>query len=215
MAENNGQTANTQNNQNRNNWIPWVLGILLAVALTALLFTALKSDKPVITFTDENGIVTGMVKSPSVDVRFQTDQQAQQKATYESRLKEEKQRTENAETNLKEYQHTNAAATGKLSEKIGEVVEQQKQTNAELKGIRSDLQEVKGWQEVINDNINTGFGNVNKSLSSIDKNVVSVKEEVTKQHELTREEMKNIFKSIPRKGKKASENDDWPDGAKQ
>lgn len=207
MAENNGQTANAQNNQNHNNWIPWVLGILLAVALTALAFTAFKSDKPVVTFSDQNGVITGTVKSPSVDANFISDQPKQLKEGYERRLTEEKQRTENAEVRLEKLRQTNASTTNTLVKKVDEVV-------IELKGVRSDLQEVKEWQEVINDNVNIGFGGVNKNLSSIDKNVVSVKEEVTKQHELTREEMKNIFKSIPRKGKKASESD-WPDGAKQ
>lgn len=202
--------ANNQNaNQKNNSWIPWVLGILLAVALTALLFTVLKSEKPVVTYTDENGIIVGTVKSPSVDVRFQTDQPKQLKENYETRLQEEKQRTENAEVHLEKVRRANASTTNTLVKKVDEVV-------VELKGVRSDLQEVKEWQEVINDNINTGFGNVNKNLSSIDKNVVSVKEEVKKQHELTREEMKNVFKSIPRSLKNnADEDNDWPSGAKK
>jgi hypothetical protein len=216
MAENN-QTPNNEQNTNRknNNWVPWVLGILLAVALTALAFTAFKSDKPVVKITDQDGITSVNVQSPSVDMNFTSDQQAQQKTTYESRLNEERRRTENAETNLSEHQRTSAATTGKLSEKIGEVIEQQKQTNTELKGIRSDLNEVRGWQEVVNDNINTGFGNVNKGLASIDKNVVSVKEEIKKQHELTREEIKNVFKSIPRSLKDDKEDSGWPSGAKK
>lgn len=206
--ENNGQTA-----QNNKTWIPWVLGILLAIAITALAFTVFESEKPVVTYTDENGIITGTVKSPSVDVRFQTDQPKQLKEGYEKRLQEEKNRTENAENNLKEYQRNNVSTTGKLSGKIDEVV-------VELKGLRSDVEELKTGQEIMNNHIVAGFNTVNTNLTSIDKNVISVKKEVKKQGRLTREEIKNVFKSVPRSQVEDQTEDeedtsDWPAGAKK
>lgn len=204
---------NNQTTQNNKTWIPWVLGILLAIAITALAFTVFESEKPVVTYTDENGIITGTVKSPSVDVRFQTDQPKQLKEGYEKRLQEEKNRTENAENNLKEYQRNSVSTTGKLSGKIDEVV-------VELKGLRSDVEELKTGQEIMNNHIVAGFNTVNTNLTSIDKNVISVKKEVKKQGRLTREEIKNVFKSVPRSQVEDQTEDeedtsDWPAGAKK
>lgn len=210
--ENNGQTA-----QNNKTWIPWVLGILLAVALTAICFMAFSGEKPVVTFSDQNGIITGTVKSPSVDASFISDQPKQIKEQYETRLQEERKRTEKIDSELKEERTRNVTGTNSTLKEISGKIDE---TNKELKNLTTRVGNVENGIGVLNNSVVAGFNTVNTNLVSIDKSVISVKKEVKRQGRLTREEIKNVFKSIPRsqaedQAEDEEDTSDWPAGAKK
>jgi septal ring factor EnvC (AmiA/AmiB activator) len=207
---------NNQATQNKT-WIPWVLGILLAVALTAICFMAFSGEKPVVTFSDQNGIITGTVKSPSVDASFISDQPKQIKEQYETRLQEERKRTEKIDSELKEERTRNVAGTNSTLKEISGKIDE---TNKELKNLTTRVGNVENGIGVLNNSVVAGFNTVNTNLVSIDKSVISVKKEVKRQGRLTREEIKNVFKSIPRSQAEDQTEDeedtsDWPAGAKK